>query len=169
MKRMIKILMVVVVIGILSFGCATQRQTTRTLEGAAIGAVPGLLMKNAYVAVAGSLLLGAVGNIVGLIEDEHGGSITGSKTVTPFPWIRGERTAVFVEDYYWGEPLRAMVEDYLRGQGAVIVATPGRRYNIRPEDLASAVYIAEVYTQRLGDYVASRNLQRLLLWGGGRL
>ncbi|MFH0803835.1 MAG: hypothetical protein V1877_01825 [Candidatus Tagabacteria bacterium] len=159
--KAIKIFMILAVIGILAVGCGGSRSLERGAQGAALGAGVGYLAGKGPGAVAGGLIGGALGSVIGLAEEEHGGSITGSRIFgsrsigsgrTPLPWIKGERTAVFVDNNYWGEPLRGVIEEYLRGQGAVIVATPGRRYNNRPEDLASAVYIAELYTERRGDY-----------------
>ncbi len=151
--KTIKIFLVLVV-AIALISCASSRSLERGAQGAALGAGIGYLAGKGPGAVAGGLIGGAVGSVIGTVESDKGLASGGKQGPTPFPWIKGERVAVFVDDNsYWGESVRAMIEENLRGRGAIIVATPGRRYNTRPEDLISSVYIAEVFTRQYSNYV----------------
>ncbi len=153
--KAIKILMILVIMGILTIGCSGTRSFERGAQGAGIfGGTAYLLTRDPKIALGAAAVGTSLGAIYGMIETDKGLASGGKQGPTPFPWIKGERVAVFVDDNsYWGESVRAMIEENLRGRGAIIVATPGRRYNTRPEDLISSVYIAEVFTRQYSNYV----------------
>jgi hypothetical protein len=150
----------ILLIGILFFACAagSSRVAERTTQGMIIGAGAGA----AIGASTGSSRSAGVGAGIGAIVGGTIGAATGvmeEKAIRheppPLPWIEGERVVVYSgRGGYWRDGVRAIIEDGLRGRGAIVVSSAGRRYYYRRNDNVGAVYVAEYDTYYRGNEAA---------------
>jgi hypothetical protein len=141
MRKLVFLLICVVLLA----GCASgsSRVSQRAVEGGAIGALLGWGIGGDGRDAATGAAVGAVaGAVVGVFEER-----SVRHEPTPLPWLEGERVAVY-SGYggSWRDGVRAIVEDGLRGRGAVLVTPVGRRYS----DYVGATYLVEVSTARQG-------------------
>lgn len=144
------IVLVVIIFLFVTSGCAT-RVGQRTFEGAAVGGALGYVVGGKTGAWVGGALGGAAGHYYGVQEEDKGFG-RGMPALTPLPWMEGERVLVDVRGGAWRDSLLSVVEDELRGRGAVVVASIGRSYYRRSEELG-ATYLVSVDTHRRGDYI----------------
>ena len=155
MKRLTVLLALLVVFIILA-GCATgSRQVSqRAIDGIIVGGLTGAAIGGATgddrAAAIGAGIGAAGGAIVGaFVGIKEEGTIR--QEPTPLPWIEGKRVLVQSgRGGYWQDGIKAIIEDELRGRGAIIVTSINRYYYNREENIG-ADYIAEYDTDRRGN------------------
>lgn len=133
-------------------GCATRREAGRMTEGALVGGAVGYIIANEPGAWVGGALGAGIGHALGAAEDEAERAKKNKQALsasTPLPWLYGERVSVDVRGG-WGESLQAVIEDELRGRGAVVVATARRYYR---SDNIGAAFVAAVDICNRGDVI----------------
>lgn len=150
MKKKVFLMAILAIFLVAMVGCAT-RVGQRTFEGATVGGALGYVAGGKTGAWIGGALGAAAGHYYGLQEEDKGLGV-GLPSLTPLPWMEGERVIVDVRGGAWRDSLQSVVEDELRGRGAVVVVPIGRSYYRRSEELA-ATYLINVDSHRRGDYV----------------
>ncbi len=144
---------VILVVLLVAAGCATRRETGRTTEGALVGGAVGYIIANEPGAWVGGALGAGLGHALGAAEDDAERAKRNKQAFsapTPLPWLYGERVSVDVRSG-WGESLHSVIEDELRGRGAIVVSST-RRYR-RSDDIGAA-FIVVVDARNRGDIIS---------------